>query len=431
MGHVRGHAPDGGEALGLDEPLLGAQLLGHVVHHHEHRAARPLGLVGPERRHEHVEESQLVRGHLERRGHERRALAALGHRLDGLGEPGQALEQAGPGQGRVEVRAVDAHHGLRGAVRGAHEPVGPDDDHPRAEAGDDLLLHALELAQSLRRVAQLPIARADRVDHALELRRELTDLVVARGGDLAREVALRDGDHALLQTRERSQQPLRPPEHDEPEEERGHDEPRDHVEELALLLGRGPARLRDAPLHGSPRVPQAARDLLLVQAEILEHARGRVLVAALQRLEERVEARLSRRVGGEDRLEIGAHLGEVGRVVGRGLEQLRPLHGAERAVHGRGSHAARGLEPGARGRRVALGQHAVEQGAEDRLRRLRLTDGEREREVALVQEAQPIRGALVLVQARRAHRPEGHQDQDDAQEDPRGDRQPRPSRHHP
>ena len=94
----------------------------------------------------------------ERDPRQRRTVSAPSHLVDRVLEAFDRPPEARVGEGLTHRVLGQPQHGLRGAVHCPHDAAFVDHHHRGAQPADDLLLHLLELAQALGRVAELPVA---------------------------------------------------------------------------------------------------------------------------------------------------------------------------------------------------------------------------------------------------------------------------------
>ncbi len=420
VGDVGRHATDGSETLGLDEALLGAQLLGDVLGHDEHRARGAVAAGGAEGRDQDID-GAVVEGH--RVDH--RALGAARHVVHGLAEGRETRGQGERVEGAADVARAEVEHAQGGRVHVADHALPVDDDHGRTQTGDDLGLHALEAAARLARFSQTRVASGEGFHHAFELARQPAEVIVAARLEAKRQVAAGDGLHALVQERQGLEHALRPPcdRHSDAEGEQG--EEAEQESGIPLLVGGAAARRGDAVLQARPGLAEVTLDGALLGAQVGEDRGGALGVAGVDGLKQLRVLRVRVPIGGGDPLEVAAHLQDRDLVGGAWVQTLGELDLVQGAVERGGANAARGVDPALGRGGVRLAEEAVEQRAEDRLGGLGLTDGEGEGQVALVEEAQGACGALVLHEARDGDGAERGQDEREPEEDARRDREAR------
>ena len=249
--------------------------------------------------------------------------------------PATRAAEAGARERLADRERVQAEQRFGRGVLAAQHALAVDHEHGGAQVGEDLRLHLLQALQAL-------IARGERGDHALELAAEPADLVVGVRAEPAREVAARDRFDALLQARQRRQHALRPDRDADADEQREHDQRREHAERVLLLGGGARAGLLDAADHRRPHRAQAAVDRALARAQIGEDALGTLLVAGVERGVQVVVARLALHQHAAHALELAPRHRQA-RAVGVGRRQVLDAGDAvERARDRGGPRLARG-----------------------------------------------------------------------------------------
>ena len=279
MGDVRGHASNGRQSLGLDEAGFRGDCVRNIIGNDQNPANATLPGFVAERRHEHVD--QALGETRDPLALERPRVSSFGDLCDRASERGKASKKRGVVDRRADIARAGSEDLVGSGIGRPDHAIPIDDQDRRAQRLHDLNLHSLKPLFGKRRLAQTLIARRQRLNHPLELRDELAELVVSPDVDSARQVAAGDRCDALVQQRDRSQQALRHERHRNADEQRQKAEQAQEERRALRLRGGQRAGARDPLLNALRRPVVVALDPLLGAPELREQVLDRLFVTSV------------------------------------------------------------------------------------------------------------------------------------------------------